>query len=76
MTESRTDIAIDATADALLAVCALQTGMDPRQAATRAVVAITAVYERTKREQEEAAAQWERERLQIRRTLAPEAMTE
>jgi hypothetical protein len=45
-TSARQDVAIEAAADALLAVCALQTGTDPRPAATRAVLAITTVYER------------------------------
>jgi hypothetical protein len=36
----RTDVAIAAAADALLAVCALQTGLDPWRAAQRAGEAI------------------------------------
>jgi hypothetical protein len=39
----RLDVAIAAAADALLAVCALQTGLDPMAAAGRAVDAIAQV---------------------------------
>jgi hypothetical protein len=48
--EERLDTAIEAAADSLLAVCALQTGTDPKLAAMRAVEAITAVYERAESE--------------------------
>lgn len=41
--EDRTDVAIAAAADALLAVCALQTGIDPHLAVIRAVQAIRLV---------------------------------
>jgi len=47
----RQDLAIAATADALLAVCALQTGHDPIAAAQRAAQAIADVVRRTAREQ-------------------------
>lgn len=48
---NRNDVAIEATADALLAVCALQTGDDPTAAFTRAQAAMLAVYNRAAKEQ-------------------------
>jgi 2C-methyl-D-erythritol 2,4-cyclodiphosphate synthase len=50
--EDRTDVAIHAAADALLAVCALQTGYDPAKARARAVRAVASVFEQAKREHE------------------------
>jgi hypothetical protein len=49
----RTNVAIEAAADALLAVCALQTGLDPDRAIARAMAAITAVYRRAEQEQQQ-----------------------
>ena len=49
----RLNTAIEAAADALLAVCALQTGTDPDLAAIRARQAISAVYARAEREANE-----------------------
>lgn len=47
----REDIAIEAAADALLAVCALQTGESPTRAIDRALVAIVTVTGRAEQEQ-------------------------
>lgn len=49
-TPERVDIAIEASADALLAVCALQTGTDPMMAVARALQAIATVADRAERE--------------------------
>jgi ribonucleotide monophosphatase NagD (HAD superfamily) len=46
----RTDTAIEAAADALLAMCAVQTGANPADAARRALDAIATVYGRAERE--------------------------
>jgi len=51
--EARTDLAIEAAADALLAVCALQTGLDPLSAMTRATKALRDVFDRAEQEQRE-----------------------
>lgn len=48
---ARTDVAIAAAADALLTVCALQTGTDPHRSRARALAAINAVFEQAEREQ-------------------------
>ena len=48
----RQDWAIEAAADALLAVCALQTGTDPERAIKRALRAIAAVNARAAAEQQ------------------------
>lgn len=48
--EDRIEVAIHAAADALLAVCALQTGHDPFKARQRAVAAVASIYEQAKRE--------------------------
>ena len=46
----RLNTAIEAAADALLAVCALQTGLDPMAAARRANAALVAVLTRAEAE--------------------------
>lgn len=46
----RQSMAIEASADALLAVCAVQTGTDPEAAVNRALEAIAAVIARAERE--------------------------
>jgi hypothetical protein len=46
----RQNVAIEAVADALLAVCALQTGLDPMAAASRAQAALVAVLARAEAE--------------------------
>ncbi len=46
----RLDIAIHASADALLAVCALKTGLDPVRAVRAARIAVTEVAQRAERE--------------------------
>jgi hypothetical protein len=51
---ARLDTAIEAAADALLAVCAVQTGTDPGDAARRALDAIAVVYGRAERESHNA----------------------
>lgn len=48
--EIRSDVAIEAAADALLAVCALQTGTDPRLAWERAQRVLEYVYRKAERE--------------------------
>ena len=50
----RLDVAIEAAADALLAVCAAQMGTDPKAAAMRAAEALTVLYERARQEQRNA----------------------
>lgn len=49
--DERFDVAIEAAADALLAVSALQTGADPVAAIKRAHMAIAAVVRRAESEQ-------------------------
>ncbi len=49
--ERRLDIAIHAAADALLAVCAVKTGLDPVRAVRAARTAVTVVAMRAEREQ-------------------------
>lgn len=56
----RQTVAIDAAADALLAVCALQTGTDRDKAVARAHAAIATVYRRT--EIDDAVTQWRADR--------------
>lgn len=46
----RVDVAIEAAADSLLAVCALQTGTDPDAAIRRALLAIATVNRRAEEE--------------------------
>jgi hypothetical protein len=46
----RQNTAIEAAADALLAVCALQTGTDPLNAMNRATLALLDVLDRAERE--------------------------
>jgi len=52
------DVAIEAAADALLAVCAVQTGTDPIRALARAHAAIATVADRA--EAEQAQVNWGR----------------
>ena len=49
----RQNVAIEAVADALLAVCALQTGTDPGKALRRGFDALQTVYVRAEREANE-----------------------
>lgn len=53
----RQNTAIEAAADALLAVCALQTGLDPMAAASRAQAALVAVLARAEAEAWAAATE-------------------
>lgn len=48
----RENLAIEASADALLAVCALQTGTSPLHAMDRAMAALMTVFARAAREAE------------------------
>lgn len=52
MTKERQDVAILAAADALLAICAVQTGSDPMRAISRALAAIATIDARAQAEQE------------------------
>lgn len=52
----RQNWAIDATADALLASCAVQTGTDPQAALDRALQALADVMARAEHEARQAAA--------------------
>jgi hypothetical protein len=47
---ARLDMAIEAAADAFLAVCSIQTGTDPMAAVDRAVAAIKTVMRRAEAE--------------------------
>jgi hypothetical protein len=49
---TRLDVAIESVADALLSICALQTGTDPLRAVGRAMDAIATIAERGLQEQE------------------------
>jgi len=49
----RQNLAIESVADALLSVCALQTGTDPAAAARRAVAAIASVIAQAGQEQQQ-----------------------